>query len=404
VAKVPREYSAVRSLAWYYLAAARQMTGDSQGAADTLSEGLREGRLHNNGFTTRFYLGFCMLHWLDAQLPALARMAGQMLHLGQERGLPEAITWGHYFLGCARYQQNDLAGAESEFAAVLRDKYAAHGLAASHSALGLASVYLAQGDHQRATAVTDEAMTYGLELGNGRVILDAEAFGAAVALRTGAIAEARTWALSRGASISLVPLTTFLAALESQAIVLAVAQPDSPLTDATLARLRDYADVAHNVRVQIEVFALEALVLDARGDRAAALTALAAALELAEPSRFIRIFVDLGRQMAALLGQLPTGGRQADYVQVILAAFVHEPAPHVPAAPAELIEPLSDRELEVLALLGNRLSNKEVAASLTISPMTVKRHAVNIYQKLAVGNRREAVLKAQKLGLLRGHP
>ncbi|MCU0510405.1 MAG: LuxR C-terminal-related transcriptional regulator, partial [Anaerolineae bacterium] len=242
---------------------------------------------------------------------------------------------------------------------------------------------------------------YGLEMSNSRATLDGEACRAMVALRTGAVAEAKTWALSRGADIALVPLTTFIAAPEAQAMILAATQPDSPLTQSMIARLRDYAVTAHNVRVQIEVLALDALVLDARGSQAAALTALSAALELAEPSRFIRIFVDLGRRMASLLSQYPAGSPQAGYIQEILAAFVHEPQPRVGPVSEELIEPLSERELEVLALMGDRLSNKEIAAALTISPMTVKRHAVNIYQKLAVESRREAVSKAAKLGLLR---
>ena len=66
----------------------------------------------------------------------------------------------------------------------------------------------------------------------------------------------------------------------------------------------------------------------------------------------------------------------------------------------ELIERLSERELEVLALLGERLSNKEIARELSISDTTVKRHTVNIYQKLAVGSRRDAVNRAAKLGLV----
>jgi RNA polymerase sigma factor (sigma-70 family) len=67
---------------------------------------------------------------------------------------------------------------------------------------------------------------------------------------------------------------------------------------------------------------------------------------------------------------------------------------------SEPIEPLTEREREVLALLAQRLSNKEIAQALVISPQTVKRHATNLYQKLQAGGRREAVAKATRLGLL----
>jgi ATP/maltotriose-dependent transcriptional regulator MalT len=66
----------------------------------------------------------------------------------------------------------------------------------------------------------------------------------------------------------------------------------------------------------------------------------------------------------------------------------------------ELVEPLTWRELDILELIAHRLSNKEIGAKLTISPLTVKRHSINIYQKLQVGGRREAVEKATDLGLL----
>ncbi len=135
--------------------------------------------------------------------------------------------------------------------------------------------------------------------------------------------------------------------------------------------------------------------------------------------------------MAALLRQLAARDETAEYVDSLLAAFGETPQPqpalrNAPVAPAALrdnkagdfntapaghkvgqngqaglIEPLSERELEVLALLNERLSNKEIAKELSISPMTVKRHTVNIYQKLSVGGRREAVAQAVELELIR---
>lgn len=71
-----------------------------------------------------------------------------------------------------------------------------------------------------------------------------------------------------------------------------------------------------------------------------------------------------------------------------------------PSGHIELVEPLTDRELEVLALLAKRLTNKEIGEALFIAPTTVKRHSTNIYQKLQARGRREAVAKATRLGLL----
>jgi LuxR family transcriptional regulator, maltose regulon positive regulatory protein len=167
-----------------------------------------------------------------------------------------------------------------------------------------------------------------------------------------------------------------------------------------LTRLHEFVQATHNTRFQIEALALQALLHDARRQQSAAMEALAQAVTMAEPGGVIRVFVDLGPRMAALLHQLAAQTTRPAFIARLQAAF---PAARVPApAPRQpsLIEPLSERELEVLALLAQRLTNKEIARVLSVSPMTVKRHSSNIYQKLLVGGRREAVAKATALGLV----
>ncbi|MEJ2753362.1 MAG: LuxR C-terminal-related transcriptional regulator, partial [Chloroflexota bacterium] len=129
--------------------------------------------------------------------------------------------------------------------------------------------------------------------------------------------------------------------------------------------------------------------------------ALEESLALAQPGGFIRLYVDLGPKMAELLRHLHNREPYSEYVTNILGAFADTARLNSePAGNGQLIEPLTERELEILALLGKRYSNKEIAAELVISPETVKRHAINIYQKLAVHNRRDAVEVAGALGLI----
>ena len=142
---------------------------------------------------------------------------------------------------------------------------------------------------------------------------------------------------------------------------------------------------------------------DAQGDERAALVLLEQAVALAEPGGFIRLFVDLGPRLARLFTRLRQTNVDSGHTGQILQAFGES----TPAAPypkpmgrTELVDPLTEREREILALLAQRLTDKEIAQALVISPLTVKRHASTIYHKLQVNKRREAVAEAIRLGLL----
>jgi len=141
---------------------------------------------------------------------------------------------------------------------------------------------------------------------------------------------------------------------------------------------------------------------------------------LAEPGGFIRIFVDEGVPMAQLLSEAASCGIMPDYTARLLAVFEAEAQPILPAgdrqaspetsedkstllpaSPAQpLIEPLSQRELEVLQLMAEGLTNQEIAAGLFLSQHTVKVHTRNIYGKLGVHNRTQAAARARELAIL----
>jgi LuxR family maltose regulon positive regulatory protein len=155
----------------------------------------------------------------------------------------------------------------------------------------------------------------------------------------------------------------------------------------------------------IEAQILCALALQAEGQEEPAMTALDEALTLAEPGGYLRIFLDKGPAMARLLRQAASRGLAPAYVLKLLAAFdgseMAEPqaGPRHPR-PQPLIEPLSERELEVLRLLANGLTNPEIAEHLYIAVSTVRSHCKSIYAKLNVHKRWDAVQRAQELGLL----
>ncbi|MDQ6782667.1 MAG: LuxR C-terminal-related transcriptional regulator [Actinomycetota bacterium] len=164
-----------------------------------------------------------------------------------------------------------------------------------------------------------------------------------------------------------------------------------------LERLLASAHAGGRMGVVLQVVVLLALTEDARGDRAGALARLGAAVELAEPEGYVRVFLDEGQPMRILLSAL-TEGRSGSYASRLLQTR----GQHAPDPPAAqwLIDPLSERELDVLRLLGTDLSGPEIARELTVSLNTVRTHTKSIYSKLGVTSRRAAVRHADELKLL----
>ncbi|HZA45808.1 MAG TPA: LuxR C-terminal-related transcriptional regulator [Rubrobacter sp.] len=174
-----------------------------------------------------------------------------------------------------------------------------------------------------------------------------------------------------------------------------------------LERLLQAAEEGEKTGRVIEILVLQALAHHVQGDIPAALVPLERALALAEPEGYVRVFVDEGRPMAQLLSEAAAHRIMPDYTARLLAVFEaeeqkSEDESHLPPAlPTQsLIEPLSQRELEVLRLIAQGLSNREIGERLFLALITVKGHNRNIFRKLQVRRRTEAVARARELGLL----
>lgn len=167
---------------------------------------------------------------------------------------------------------------------------------------------------------------------------------------------------------------------------------------ALLGRLGESAERGGRVESMIEVAILTALVHRAEGDGDAALAALRRALELAGPEGFVRIFLDKGEAVVALLRLASKRGAGAGFARRVLASW--DPAGDVPQDHPDLVEPLSGRELDVLRLLRTELDGPDIARELAVSLNTMRTHTKNIYEKLGVSSRRAAVRRAEELNLL----
>ena len=154
----------------------------------------------------------------------------------------------------------------------------------------------------------------------------------------------------------------------------------------------------------IEILVMQALAHEAQGDTSAALVPLERALRLAEHEISVRVFVDEGVSMAELLSEAAADGIAPDFIGKLLATLASdEQAPEYKSRPhtvQPLIEPLSQRELEILQLIAQGLSNRQISQRLFLALNTVKGHNRKIFGKLQVQRRTEAVARARELGLL----
>ncbi len=182
---------------------------------------------------------------------------------------------------------------------------------------------------------------------------------------------------------------------------------DTSAALATLEPLRQQMEARGWQDERLKAMVLQAVAYHAHGEKDKAVSLLGDALALAESGGFIRLFVDEGFPMAQLLSEAAAHGMMPDYIGKLLAVFEaeaqkSEDSSYLPPA-QPLVEPLSQRELEVLQLIAQGLSNHEISERLYLALSTVKGHNQKIFDKLQVQRRTEAVARARELGLL-SHP
>ncbi len=280
--------------------------------------------------------------------------------------------------------------------------------------VAMARIRQAQGDHDGALDLLDEAERRYVRAFSPNV-RPVAAWKTRVWIVQGRVGDALGWMHDQGRSgeDDLSYLREF-AHITLSRLLLARATRDHAehaLREAIglLERLLHAAEAGERMGSVIEILVLQALAHQTQSDTPAALVSLSHALTLAEPEGYVRLFVDEGPPMAALLGRMTNeGGRMKAYVARLLAASGTQEAVHPSSliphpssfTPHPLIDPLSQRELAVLRLFKTELSGPEIARELVIALSTVRTYTKSIYRKLNVNTRRAAVKRAETLGLI----
>jgi len=328
------------------------------------------------------------------------------LRLATEQGDPIPPGTANLHLGISELyrEQGDLEAATKH---LLRGKeLGEHAALPSYKYrwyLAEARIEETQGDLNSALDLLDEAETQHVRVAIPDV-RPIKALKTRVWIAQGRLTEALDWAHERGLSVE----DDLSYMREFEHITLArvlIAQHKSgreehPIHGAVglLERLLKAGEEGGRVGSVIEILVQQALAHETAGHLPLALVPLERALTLAEPEGYVRIFVDEGAPMAALLQEAAKPSNTPNYVSELLTAFGKAEGSR-PVSQL-LIEPLSERELEVLKLLGTELNGPEIARELMVSLNTMRTHTKNIYNKLGVNNRRAAVRHAEELDLL----
>ena len=379
----------VRTAALWTLGYAYELQGDRAAATRAYAEVIANSQASGNFmFTIAATTSLGNIQEAENQLYLAAETHQHALQLAGDPPLPFACA---SYIGLARvlYQWNDLENAEKygQLSAQLAQQIEGVDTPAICNVL-LARLKLARGDVAGASALLTEAEQFVRQHNFMFRMPDVAAAQVLTSLHQGDLAGAAFLADKHDLPISQARVH--------------LAQGDTNLALALLEPLRKQAETKGWADERLKVLVLQSVAYHAHGDNDQAVQLLRDALVQAEPSGFIRIFVDEGPPMAHLLYEALTRGIAPEYAQKLLAAFpiAEQGYPAPSKTQSAIIEPLSQRELEVLELIAQGLSNREISERLFLALSTVKRHNGNIFGKLEVRRRTEAVARARELGLL----
>jgi LuxR family maltose regulon positive regulatory protein len=381
-----------RANAYWTLGYAYALQGDRAATRRAFTESISLSQASGAIFTTILAtIGLGNVQEADNQLYQAAETYRRVLHWAGEKP-QQIISEAHVGLARVLYEWNDLDAAEQhgEQSLQLARQYESIIDRFVFGEVFLARLKLAQGDIDGASAIlarTDQSVRQHNFVHRMPEVAAAQVL---TLLRQGNLAAATHLAQTHGLPLSQARVHL---AQGNPSAALAVLEPFHQQVEA-----KDWKDE------RLKVMVLQAVALQAHGEKEEALQVLGDALALAEPGGLIRIFVDEGMPMAQLLSKAAAQGIMPDYVGKLLAAFEAEKQKtenkSSPPPLQILIEPLSQRELDVLRLIAQGLSNDEIGKRLFLALDTVKGHNRRIYDKLQVQRRTEAVARARELGLL----
>lgn len=409
---MPETWVHTRARATLYVGVSMHASGQGPAAERFLLDNYETEMDKSGNVALSILLALGVNRFQDGELQQAANYFETILRQSTHKRLAIVLHWTLFFLAQARYYLNDLDASRQHLAENIKHRYTAHISTFRQALVGIALIDQIRNKPAEAWKTLEQFSQFDLEQ-NGQETPVVQSLRARLQLLQGDLESSAKWADGFHAPVPVTPLLWLeIPHLTKARILLARnATGDVQLALSILEAFGEIADGTHNTRSFIEILAMRALAFESQGKTSASLTVLEKAIQLAHSGGNIRVFVDQGPRMQAMLKELARQGKVIPDIRRILATFppdasavslgdvILHPVPSAANGPA-LIEPLTAREYDILVLLSQRLSNQEIAQKLNITTDTVKRHTFNIFQKLVVNRRADAVAKATALGII----
>ena len=410
--RIPTAHTMIRGFAESYFGLAGQMQGQEERVLNVLSDLLNDPLLETPR-KMRVLISLIWIHMISGDLAVASTLNQQLWDLAVDCNAAAFTSWSSYNQGLIHFYRNELDAAIHHFGKALEFNYLMMRRADVDCMAGLGLAYQATQQTEKADAVLERLFEHIRSFNDPALLEIVESCRARLSLMRGEAAlAAGKQSMTNTSNVAAMTIWLEIPVITHCRVLLAQgAETDFQEVEKKLHESLRLNEAHHNTYQIIGIMVLQSLAIYGQGRLDESLNVFRQAVALGEPGGWIRPFVELGLPMADLLNRLIKKKVAVDYIGKILAALRDEeqmaqdapedqPAPEPVMKSQPLVEPLTNRELDILELLAKRLQNKEIAENLCISSETVKTHLNNIYQKLSVADRREAVKQAKAIGVL----
>jgi LuxR family maltose regulon positive regulatory protein len=396
--RIPSTYHMIRGFAEIYFGMAGQMQGQKERVVHVLSDLLHRQPL-NDLRKIRVMAALVYVNIISGDLTVASALNQQLRNVAISVNPAAIIAFSKYFQGHIHFYRNELDLAIYHFSEAAEIGYILPRRASVDCLVGLALAYQAMQQTDKAAATLARLFEYINSLNDPALLDIAHSCRTRLSLMKGETPfSPGVPGINRTSNAE--PMVFWLEVpVITQCRVLIAEGSDASLQEVEkkLQECLRLSRAQHNPFQMIGIMVLQASALQKQGRMDEALAVLEEAVDLARPGGWIRPFVESGPTVEGLLKRLAEKNIALDYIGQLLAAFS---LTHQALYNQALIDPLTNRELEILELLAQRMQTKEIAEKLFISTETVNTHLKNIFRKLNVHNRRQAVTRAKGLGFL----